>query len=70
MLTLRVMHANELLISYGYMSYNREKEKTGKITIQYLKIPPLHAATILSIIIGVEQLYYCCVITVNYLLEV
>lgn len=69
MLTLKVMHVNELFTSYCYIYY-RETEKTGKITIQYLKTPPLHTATRLSVIIGVEQLYYCCVITVNYLPEV
>lgn len=39
MLTLKVMYVNEQFISCGYISYNREKEKTGKITMQYLKTP-------------------------------
>lgn len=68
-LTLKVMYVNELFISC-YISYNREKEKKGKIIIQYLKTPRLHTATILSVIIDVEQLYYCCVITASYLTEV
>lgn len=41
-------------------------QKLGKISIQYLKIAPLYTVTIVSVIIGMEQLYYFCVITVNY----
>lgn len=41
-------------------------QKLGKISIQYLKIAPLHTITIVSVIIGMEQLYYFCIIIVNY----